>query len=83
MIHIVFHQQQSFCNFKLNKTIIAGKHEFVIDHSSLHEKYQVFLLDDGTEVDDEEYFQTLPDHTTFVLSKQRHNTRRPHQIRSR
>ena len=29
--------------------------------------YTLVLADDDTEVDDEEYFQTLPDNTVFVL----------------
>ena len=29
--------------------------------------FTLVLFDDDTEVDDEEYFQTLPDNTVFVL----------------
>ena len=32
----------------------------------IHQVYLV-LEEDGTEVDDEEYFQTLPDNTMFML----------------
>merc|ERR1711971_307394 len=41
--------------------------------------YSDSKVDDDTEVDDEEYFQTLPPHTTFVFSKQS----RPSKSRSR
>ena len=30
-------------------------------------EFTLVLFDDDTEVDDEEYFQTLPDNTVFVL----------------
>ena len=30
-------------------------------------EFSLVLFDDNTEVDDEEYFQTLPDNTVFVL----------------
>ena len=35
-------------------------------HQHLVQVYLV-LEEDGTEVDDEEYFQTLPDNTMFML----------------
>ena len=31
------------------------------------DEFTLVLADDDTEVDDEEYFQTLPDNTVFVL----------------
>ena len=55
------------------QNIIVGKSELVVRSS------RVLLLDDDTEVDDEEYFQTLPPLTTFVFTKQSSQ----HKFRSR
>ena len=41
----------------------------VCSHQRHQHLVQVYLVleEDGTEVDDEEYFQTLPDNTMFML----------------
>ena len=44
--------------------LISARDKFCID--PWMEVYLV-LEEDGTEVDDEEYFQTLPDNTMFML----------------
>ena len=47
----------------------SGKSE-LLNQTSKNHKYIILLFDDETEVDDEEYFQTLPPNTLFVFSQQ-------------
>ena len=47
----------------------SGKSE-LLNQTSKNHKYIILLFDDKTEVDDEEYFQTLPPNTLFVFSQQ-------------
>ena len=48
-----------FVNFFSAKTKLTEE--------SVGHQFTLVLADDDTEVDDEEYFQTLPDNTVFVL----------------
>ena len=48
----------------------SGKSE-LLNQTSKNHKYIILLFDDETEVDDEEYFQTLPEETIFVFRKYR------------
>ena len=47
----------------------CSKIDKVCSHQHHQHLVQVYLVleEDGTEVDDEEYFQTLPDNTMFML----------------
>ena len=45
--------------------LIAAKAKFADDESGAN--LTLVLNDDNTEVDDEEYFQSLPDNTVFLI----------------
>ena len=47
-------------------SLFRPRHQNII---TARQNVQVYLVleEDGTEVDDEEYFQTLPDNTMFML----------------
>ena len=50
------------CNLAI---LISAKMKLTDEKVGKH--FTLVLFDDDTEVDDEEYFQTLPDNTVFVL----------------
>ena len=49
---------------------VKGKSE-LLKETQFNQKLRILLFDDDTEVDDEEYFQTLPEETLFVFRKYR------------
>lgn len=53
-----------------NMYSVKGKSE-LLKETQFNQKLRILLFDDDTEVDDEEYFQTLPEETLFVFRKYR------------
>ena len=60
-----------YCSFRrLRKCILLKGKSELLKETQFNQKLRILLFDDDTEVDDEEYFQTLPPNTLFVFSQQ-------------
>ena len=61
-----------YCSFRrLRKCILLKGKSELLKETQFNQKLRILLFDDDTEVDDEEYFQTLPEETIFVFRKYR------------
>ena len=69
-----------YCSFRrLRKCILLKGKSELLKETQFNQKLRILLFDDDTEVDDEEYFQTLPEETLFVFRKHRKNKFRSRQ----
>ena len=67
-INIYIHSSRnSFQQFVVHYCYLGNTELF--GNTQFNKKLRVLLFDDDTEVDDEEYFQTLPEKTLFVFTK--------------
>ncbi|XP_067873041.1 DNA fragmentation factor subunit alpha [Heterodontus francisci] len=61
------HQTFGVVATSLEDLITKGKGKLCLDKSGAQQAYTVVLEDDGTIVDDEDYFAHLPENTTFMI----------------